>query len=181
MRYHPFAIPPFSARLTPDLQGINSNCCFALGPAPGRRSTGQVSHYLSISSGCPWAAVSAPYSRIDLVCFAPRLAPASLQLSPHLINRAVSYGTSTAHARCMRAGLLPCTCDRRQPPHVRQSHFRAPDFQASRPPLSKTSDLPTQHFFPGVSSSPPPHEPATPPRHHSWPFRPCMTSVIQHG
>jgi hypothetical protein len=90
-------------------------------------------------------------------------------------------GTSIAHCASCVPDFCLDTCALRQQSHVRRSHFRASHSQASRPPLSKTPDLLTQHLFSGVSSSPPPHEPATPPRHHSWPFRPCMTSVHQPG
>jgi hypothetical protein len=72
----------------------------------GHRSKRQASHCLLISSFCSWTAVGVPLED-RLVCFAPRLAPASLQLPPISDQSCCFYGTSVAHVRFMRAGLLP--------------------------------------------------------------------------
>jgi hypothetical protein len=63
----------------------------------GHRSKRQASHCLLISSCCSWAAVGVPLED-RLVCFAPRLAPASPQLPAHSINRAASWHINSPRA-----------------------------------------------------------------------------------
>jgi hypothetical protein len=73
--------PPLNFRVLTASAVLPSAMCL------GHRSKRQASHCLLISSCCSWAAVGVPLED-RLVCFAPRLAPASPQLPAHSINRA---------------------------------------------------------------------------------------------